>query len=80
MNQQLLSILYGTTERYPYALESQFPHILEEILLRWHKDEIEDYFTALMISDRDNRTGFPPDVASDIMYLSSIHSTQGSPD
>ena len=72
MDQRLIRILGGS--HYPYALESKFPRILDAILSLWDDDEeIERYFAGLMVSDRPDRAGFPPDVASDIVHLNLIH-------
>ena len=76
MNRRLLSILGGSTERYPYALENKFPRILNMIMSLWDKDEIDEYLMELMVSKRPNRAGFPPDVAADIMHLSLLHAMQ----
>ncbi len=78
MNRRLLSILGGSTERYPYALENKFPRILNMIMSLWDKDEIDEYLMELMVSKRPNRAGFPPDVAADIMHLSLLHAMQDS--
>lgn len=75
MDQRLIRILGGS--QYPYALESKFPRILDAIMSLWDDDEeIDRYFAGLMVSDRPDRTGFPPDVASDIMHLSLIHAAR----
>jgi len=73
-------MLGGTTERYPYALEGKFPHILVEIMSLWDGEEMDSYFTGLMVSDRIGRAGFTPDVAADIMHLSLVHAAQATPD
>jgi hypothetical protein len=67
MDQRLIRILGGTTEHYPYALENKYPRILETIMSLWDEDEIDPYFMELMVSDREGRGGFPPDVAANIM-------------
>lgn len=76
MDQRLIRILGGTTEHYPYALESKFPRILENIMSLWDSDEMDRCFMDLMVSDRGARQGFPPDVAADIMHLSLVHAAQ----
>jgi len=76
MDQRLIRILGGTTEHYPYALEKQYPRILETILSSWDDDTLNDYFMALMVSDRKGRSGFPPDVAANILRLSLIHASK----
>lgn len=80
MNQRLLRILGGKTEHYPFALESKFPRILEQIMSLWDDDEIDSYFVELMVSNRIGRTGFPPDIAAEIMHLSLVHAAREQPD
>jgi ankyrin repeat protein len=80
MNQRLIRILGGTTVNYPYALESRYPRILETILSLWDDDEIDNYFMELMVNDRSGRSGFPPDIAAEIMHLSLVHAAQEPPD
>ncbi|OGT38463.1 MAG: hypothetical protein A3K00_07415 [Gallionellales bacterium RIFOXYD2_FULL_52_7] len=80
MNQRLIRILGGTTVNYPYTLESKYPRILETIMSLWDEDEIDNYFMELMVNDRGGRSGFPPDVAAEIMHLSLVHASQEAPD
>ena len=80
MNQRLLRILGGKTERYPYALESKYPRILDTLMSLWDDDAIDDYFRELLVSDRGERSGFPPGIAAEIMHLSLVHAAQEPPD
>lgn len=80
MNQRLLRILGGRTEHYPYALESKYPRILGAIMSLWDDEGIDDYFMQLMVSDRGDRAGFPPEIAAEIMHLSLVHAAQEAPD
>ncbi|MFZ5502992.1 MAG: ankyrin repeat domain-containing protein [Pseudomonadota bacterium] len=75
MDQRLLRILGGDAERYPKALESQYPRVLGKIMSLWNSPEIDAYFGELMLTQRD-RAGFPPDVASEIMHLSLVHTAR----
>jgi hypothetical protein len=56
------------------ALESQFPRIAEQICLMWGHPEMDIFFARLAVDDRGDRQGFPPDVMSELMSLSVIHS------
>jgi len=76
VNLQLLQILGGKTEHYPYELERTYPRILETILQLWDEDKMDDYFLQLMISDRSERSGFPEKIATEIMYLSRVHAAR----
>ena len=73
MDQKLLKMLGGNVNFYPHKLESQYPRIFAKILLLWDEPEISDYFNGLMVSERADRAGFPPDVAAEIMRLNLVH-------
>ena len=75
MDQKLLRILGGETKFYPYSLESKYPRILAKIMALWDEPEMSDHFMQLMVSDREDRAGFPPDVAAEIMRLSLVHAS-----
>ncbi len=76
MDQNLLKILGGDTKQYPHALERNYPRIFATLMLLWGTPEIDPYFVKLMVNDRTDREGFPPDVASEIVYLSLVHAGQ----
>ena len=76
MDQKLLKILGGDTEHYPHALERNYPRIFASLMLLWGTPEIDPYFVKLMVNERTDREGFPPDVASEIVYLSLVHAGQ----
>jgi len=54
---------------YPFALEAQYERILKKIDELWDTDEIDAYFTDLIIDNRGGRKGFPADVLNDILRL-----------
>jgi uncharacterized protein len=72
MNPRLLRILNNRAEKYPHALEQQFPRVLNNILKLWGTPEIHACFADLMVDARGNRAGFPQKVASEIFYLSTL--------
>lgn len=76
MDQKLLKILGGSTEHYPYALERKYPRIFASLMLLWDTPEAEAYFDKLMVNERADRDGFPPDVAGEIVHLSLIYAGQ----
>lgn len=80
MDQRLLRILGGATEHYPYALESRYPRILKKIMALWDDEAIDGYFLELMVGERSDRSGFPPDVAADILHLSLVHAAHDDPE
>jgi len=73
MDARLLKILNNREQNYPHALEKQYPRIFGQIMSLWDTAEIDSLFSELMVSKRSDRQGFPPDVASDIIYLSMVH-------
>ena len=73
MDARLLRILGNREQNYPHALEKQFPRIFSQIMALWDSPEIDALFSDLMVTKRSDRQGFPPDVASDIIYLSMVH-------
>ncbi|MGC2164471.1 MAG: ankyrin repeat domain-containing protein [Gallionella sp.] len=76
MDARLLRILDNREQNYPVALERQFPRIFSQIMSLWGLPGIEDLFSELLVSKRDERAGFPQDVADDIIYLSMVHARQ----
>lgn len=76
MDQKLLRILGGDTHHYPYATEQKYPRIFATLMLLWDTPEMTSYFDKLMVDERGDRAGFPPDVAAEIVHLSLIHAAQ----
>ena len=72
----LAELLRDHPDKYPRRLAEQFPRIAERIARHW-TDAVatEAYFAELMIADRTDRHGFPPDVAEEIMVLSMAYDT-----
>jgi len=80
MNEKLLKLIGRDVDRYPHALEQKYARVFNKILELWDSPEIDAYFTDLLVSDRPDRAGFPPDVATDIVYLSTLNSSRSDPD
>lgn len=75
MNESILKILNNKKEYYPHNLEKKFPQILEKIILLWESPDFDSNLNKLMLDKREHhRQGFPPEVASEILRLSIIHS------
>lgn len=81
MNEKILMLLNNKEEYYPHKLEQQFPQILNKIMMMWDSPEFDSYLNKFMLDKREHaRQGFPPDIASEIMRLSMLHSEQfGAP-
>ncbi len=73
MDEKLLHMLGGRENIYPKNLEQKFLRVLNRIIELWDSPEIDDYFMDLLIDNRGNRQGFPPDVVSDLFALSQFH-------
>ena len=80
MDERLLRILGGEEKLYPHGLENQYPRIFEKIMMLWDKPGMNDYFTELMVPERQGRAGFPPDIAAEIVRLSLVHFSTHAPD
>ncbi|MGC2165889.1 MAG: ankyrin repeat domain-containing protein [Gallionella sp.] len=80
MDERLLRILGGDDKRYPRGLEEKYPRILSKIMTLWDKPEVNDYFMDLMVPARQDRAGFPPEIATEIVHLSLVHASSHPPD
>jgi ankyrin repeat protein len=76
MDTKLLQILNNRERNYPRQLEKQYPRVLKKILANWESPDAEGMFVEYLVSDREDRKGFPAEVASDILYLSMVHARQ----
>lgn len=79
MDERLLRILGGDDKHYPRGLEEKYPRILSKIMVLWDKSEINDYFMDLMVPARQDRAGFPPEIAAEIVHLSLVHASSHPP-
>lgn len=75
MNERLLKILGDVEKFYPHGLESKYPRIFEKIMMLWDKPGISEYFMELMVPERGDRAGFPPEIAAEIVRLSLVHAS-----
>jgi ankyrin repeat protein len=80
MDERLLRILGGDEKHYPRGLEEKYPRILSKIMALWDKSEINQYFMELMVPSRQDRAGFPPDIAGEIVHLSLVHASSHPPE
>lgn len=71
MNEKLLGMLNGNEKLYPKIMEEKYPRVFNRIIELWYTQEIDDYFTELLMDTRGGtRQGFAPEVASEIFSLS----------
>ena len=73
MNEKLVAILKANPKAYPEHMERSFGRILHKISNAWGTDELDELFSRLLISDKENRQGFPPEVAREIFALHLLH-------
>ena len=74
MDSQLIKILADTPELYPHMLERTYPHIIAKIASAWPSArQAQTLFNQLLIDDRGNRQGFPPEVGREIMRLAIFY-------
>lgn len=73
MHEKIARYFEGKEQFYPAALEAKYARIFNRIMDLWEMEELEEYFSELMVDKRGGRQGFPPDVLNDILTLSRIH-------
>jgi len=54
-------------------LKARFPRIHQTLLALWGTGPGEAYLDGLIMDDRGNRQGFPPDVLRDLLVLQRVH-------
>ncbi len=55
------------------VIESRFPRIAASIRELWGKRALDEYFAKLVVTDRGERQGFPPDVLAAILEIAWLH-------
>ncbi len=74
MSDQLKLLLKGYENKYPQQLVERYPRIAEKIVTLWNSpDDFAAYLQDLLVADRYDRQGFPPDVASELLSLNLIY-------
>lgn len=63
-----------TSQQGESMLEREFPHIAQRLGQAWVSPETADHFlSALLVDDRDDRDGFPPEVFEELMFISDLN-------
>ena len=75
---RLLSKMGACAGDYPHHVERHFPRILAQFADLWGTARLDWYLESLMLPERQERDGFPLDVAIDILRLSRISATRSS--
>lgn len=74
MDEKLQALFNINSVHYPRELARQYPAILNKIVNMWSSGDIDAYFSELILDTRgDQRQGFPPEVAEEILRLSVIN-------
>ena len=74
MDEKIQALFNINSVHYPHELARQYPLILNKIVDLWLSEEIDSYFSGLILDTRgDQRQGFPPKVAEEILRLSAIN-------
>lgn len=68
-----MTLLSSYPGNYPRRLATQFPHVADTLGLLWGEAGIQRYFDRLILSDRIDRHGFPPEVMGELIALREIH-------
>jgi uncharacterized protein len=73
-NEKFQALFNINSVHYPRELARQYPKILNKIVDMWNSETIDEYFSELILDTRDDqRKGFPPEVAEEILRLSVIN-------
>jgi len=55
------------------TIEQFFPQIARKLVMVWPSEACAAYLTSLIVTERETRQGFPPDVIDDLLMLHSIN-------
>ncbi len=58
---------------YVTELEKDYPRIVEKLALLWGHGDISTFLGHLLIDERGDRHGFPPDIMAELMFLTNLH-------
>lgn len=73
-NPRLAELVKEHPDLYPWALEAQYPRILQRIMDAWDNPQrARAMFAELLVDVRGGRQGFPREVAHDLFRLSETY-------
>lgn len=55
------------------TIEQQFPQIAKKLTMVWPSEACATYLSSLLVSDRESRRGFPPEVVEDLLMLHAMN-------
>ena len=71
---KVLNFIEGHEALFPQQLATHFPSILEKMVVLWPQPEQErHYFQELLVTQRENRQGFPAEIYTEIFALSEFY-------
>ena len=70
---ELQSTDISTEDLFDKITDAGFKRISDFISLSWGTKECETYIEGLIISNRTDRQGFPPEVGKAILKLYNVH-------
>ena len=75
-----MNLLYGNASRYgsvgtaqPCVLESRYPRLLVRMIEGWRQPGYTAEINKLIVDDRGDRHGFPPEVMEELWFLYYVH-------
>lgn len=75
-----MNLLYGAATPYGGAhaadaslLEERYPRLMLRVIEGWHKPEFGREINDLILDDRGDRHGFPPEVMEELWLLQRLH-------
>src|SRR4051812_47051725 len=72
-NSQLIPPPRPSDGRPESTIEQSFPRIAEKLVLVWPSEACAIYLTDLIVTKRETRQGFPPEVLEDLLMLHSMN-------
>lgn len=76
IEEQLRRCLGEYQEQYPAELVANYPRIANTVVDLWGSRNLDRYFEDLLIDDRGDRQGFPPNVVHELMGLMRVYDWQ----
>lgn len=61
-------------------VEQKFPRIVARLVELWHSGACRPYLNSLLLDERGDRQGFPPEVMDELILLDRIHGSRALPD
>ena len=73
MKSKLFEILIANPDKFPKNLQKSYSGVLDKISDAWGTDALDMLFAELLVADREDRQGFPPEVVQEVLALNVLH-------